>query len=255
MGKKSKVLFIIPFASKSTVSNWDASLRLLKRTVRSILQLPEEFASILVVGHDCPLGITFDHRCKWLPVSGKPPKADDYQGKLSDKSLKVSSGVKHAFIEGYKWTMFVDADDLVSKYLYKYCDLENYDAVCFNSGYSWNEKNRVLNKIGRFHQICGTSWIMKVSPDFFPMWLGNSSSQVCDIPHNQRLESLEEIDAKIQFIKKPMAIYSVGHESSMNHYKSYRNVIYFNLGIIKSVLKYIVRYRPLTISVKNEFAL
>lgn len=255
MVNKSKIRVIVPFVAKITVSDWESSCRLLKRTIQSVLALPKEFASVSVIGHDFPENITFGDRCEWVAIEGTPPNKLDSNGKKSDKGAKLLFGVRKAYTDGHEWVMFVDADDLINRDLPLYCELDHYDTVCFENGYSWNERSHLLLKIPHFHRVCGTSWIMRLTPQMFPNWLGEGGNRVCDIAHNSRFEMLTNIDARIQKIKTPMALYSVGQESAMGFSEMMGLSFTHNLGTIKNLAKLILRYRPLTRKVRISFGL
>ena len=253
MVNQSKVRVIIPFAAKTTVSDWQTSCRLLKRTINSVLALPAEFASVSVIGHDFPENITFGNRCEWIEIQGSPPDKFDSTAKSQDKSAKVSFGIKKAYADRHEWVMFVDADDLINQHLPLYCELDQYDAVCFENGYSWNEKSQLLLKTPHFHRICGTSWIMRLTPQMFPNWLGDGGERVCDIAHNERFEMLNRINARIQKIKTPMAIYSVGRESAMGFSATMGLSFVPNISNIKNIAKLLYYFRPITKKTKCDF--
>lgn len=255
MIKKPKVLVVIPFAAKRTVSDWDSSCRLLERTIHSLLALPPEFASVSVIGHDYPENITFGDRCEWIAIADTPPSKLDSTAKMSDKGAKVLMGVRKAYTDGHEWVMFVDADDLINRDLPLYCELDKYDAVCFENGYSWNEKSQLLLKIPKFHQICGTSWIMRLTPQMFPNWLGDGGNRVCDIAHNSRFETLTKINARIKRIKTPMAMYSVGQKSAMGFSEMMGLSFTPKISNIKNLAKLILQYRPLTRKIRESFGL
>jgi hypothetical protein len=255
MVNQSKIRVIVPFAAKSTVSDWETSCRLLKRTINSVLALPTEFASVSVIGHDFPGNITFGDRCEWVAIEGIPPNKLDSEAKKSDKGAKLLLGVKKAYTDGHEWVMFVDADDLINRDLPLYCELDQYDAVCFENGYSWNEKSHLLLKIPNFHRVCGTSWIMRLTPQMFPIWLGEGGNRVCDIAHNSRFEMLTRANSRIKKITTPMAMYSVGQESAMGFSEMMGLSLTPNFSNIKNLAKLILRYRPLTPRVRESFGL
>lgn len=255
MIKKPKVLVVIPFAAKKTVSDWNTSCRLLRRTINSILALPAEFASVSVIGHDFPDNITFGDRCEWIAIEGNPPSKLDSNAKMSDKGTKLLLGVKKAYTNGQEWVMFVDADDLINRDLPLYCELDQYDAVCFENGYSWNEKSKLLLKIPHFHRVCGTSWIMRVNSQMFPNWLGNRDYRVCDIAHNQRFEMLTKANSRIKRITTPMALYSVGQESAMGFSEMMGITLTPNIRNVKNLAKLLFYYRPITKRTKYVFGL
>lgn len=255
MVNQSKVKVIVPFAAKSTVSDWETSCRLLKRTINSVLALPAEFASVSVIGHEFPGNITFGDRCEWVTIGRTPPNKLDSNAKKSDKGAKLVLGVKKAYTDGHEWVMFVDADDLINRDLPLYCDFDQYDAVCFENGYSWNDKSQLLLKIPHFHRVCGTSWIMRLTPQMFPIWLGEGGDRLCDIAHNSRFEMLTKNNARVQKIKTPMALYSVGQESAMGFSEMMGLTLTPNIRNIKNLAKLLFFYRPLTRKVRESFGL
>ena len=172
--------------------------------------------------------------------------------------MKVRKGVQEAFKRGSEWVMFVDADDLVSARLAEFCDLQNHDAICFGNGYSWEIGSNFLLRIPLFHQVCGTSWLCRLSPRFFPIWLGKGQYRICDQSHSTRLAALVKDHARIQTIEDPMAIYRVGHLSNTGHGKflgtNFANLSH-PLNLARQLAKRIIRGKRLTVSLRQEFSL
>jgi hypothetical protein len=223
-------------------------------TLISVLALPKEFASVSIIGHERPENLPLGDRCTWTAVDWDPPQRDDTPGKLNDKGIKIRQGVQDAFARGVKWVMFVDADDLISNRLPVLCDLESHDAVCFENGYSWEAGTDWLQRVPSFHRVCGSSWIMRLSPALFPMWLGVGNHRVCDLAHNERQHALIKENARIQTILAPMAIYCVGHMTATG----FGELLGHKFGTpfsIRLQLRRIIRQKCLTAALRKEFSI
>ena len=217
MSSNAQIEVVIPLASRQVARDWPQMCRMLQGTLTSLLALPKDFVSVSILGHECPENLPLGDRCWWTTVDWSPPNRDDIKGKLNDKGIKVRQGVREAFARGSRWVMFVDADDLISTRLPNLCDLEKHDAIYFKNGYSWEVGTSWLQRVPSFHLVCGTSWIMRLSPRFFPMWLGPGTHRVCDLSHSERHSALIKDNARIQAISASMAIYCVGHRANTGH--------------------------------------
>lgn len=206
---ESPVCAVIPLAAKSVVADWTRTCGLLEQTLRSVLAMPADFLSVLVIGHDEPAGmIPWQGRVRFVRVEFDPP---DHEGgsraRIADKGKKLRIGVIEAKRDGATWVMPVDADDLLSCRLPRLCNLDACDAVCFGSGYLWRDDSQWVRRLGNFHRVCGTSWIMRLNATLFPAWLGNEDRRVCDASHADRFANLKSIGANLQVLRTPVAIY------------------------------------------------
>lgn len=259
MASNSKIEVIIPFASRLVARDWQQMCRMLQTTLDSALALPTNIVSVSILGHEPPESIFLNDRCRWTSVKWPPPSRDDVPGKLNDKGVKLRQGVQDAFARKAKWVMFLDADDLLSNRLPDFCDLENHDAICFDNGFSWVVGTKWLQRIPEFHRVCGTSWIMRLDPRLFPMWLGPGNNRVCDLAHNERYAALNKENARIQVIRDPMAIYRIGHLSAtgFGELLGRKSARYFlhPFTSVKHIVKYIVRRERLTSALREEFCI
>ena len=259
MESNSQIEVIIPLASRRVAKDWPQMCRMLQSTHISVLALPKEFASVSIIGHERPESLSLGDRCRWTTVGWEPPHRDDTAGKLNDKGVKIRQGVQDAFARGAKWVMFVDADDLLSNRLPEFCHLQDHDAVCFENGYSWEAGTDWLQRVPSFHRVCGTSWIMRLSPRLFPMWLGSGTHRVCDLSHTERHAALIKENARIQTIRYPMAIYCVGHATATGFGELFGSksgtASSHQLTRVKNFAKRIVRRKRLTAEIKKEFSI
>lgn len=253
MSSSAQIEMIIPLASRLVSKDWPETCRMLQHTLASILALPRDFASVSIVGHEFPANLPTVDRCRWIAVNWDPPKREDIPGKLNDKGCKVRLGVQEAYARGAKWVMFADADDLISNRLSDLCDFENHDAICFQNGYSWEVGSDWLQALPKFHLVCGTSWIMRASPRFFPIWLGRGNHRVCDLSHNRRHEALTKEGARIQTIQAPMAIYCVGHTTNTGHGEFCGKILGPSMLHPLQLAKRIIRRKRLTAALRSEF--
>lgn len=250
-----KIDVIIPFVSRKVAREWKHSCDRLLCTIASILQLPSERVSILVVGHEFPDGFKPDERCHWLPVSFPAPNSSIVAEKVEDKGLKVREGVRHVFRnQSADWVMFMDADDFVSKSLLEFCDFDSHEAICLRQGYSWKLGAPTVERLQRFDQICGSSWLMKCTPKLFPTWLGDGGERVCDQAHNQRTQALLAAGIKMQKVQYPSAVYTIGHAGNTGHGWEFR-ASKLHLRQVAKFLRSRMRQRRVSMKMKEEFGL
>jgi hypothetical protein len=255
MSSPAKIEVIIPLASRRVAKDWPQMCRMLQGTLTSVLALPREFVIVSIFGHERPENLPLGDRCRWTTVDWNPPQQEDIPAKLNDKGSKLWQGVREAFKRGSKWVMFLDADDLVSNRLPGLCDLENHDAICFENGFSWETGSRWLQRVPNFHRVCGSSWIMRLEPSFFPMWLGPGTHRVCDLAHNERHAALVKDRARIQSIHDPVAVYCVGHLTATGFGEALGRKFGTSLLHPRALAKQILRRKRLTANLKNEFAI
>jgi len=255
----SKIEAIVPLASSRVSKNWQQTCRMLESTMRTLLALPPDFLSISVVGHERPPGLPESNRCRWTSVDWAPPDPQDTAAKVQDKGLKVQFGVRDAYRREGSWVMVVDADDLVSSRLPEFCDFTNHDAICFVNGYKWEVGSRWLEHVPDFHRVCGTSWIMKLVPEFFPVWLGPGTARICDQSHSKVHEALVSIGAKIQQIRTPLSIYCVNSGANTGHgarpEQAGLKIVERTARALRISARQILRSRRLTPKLLQEFSL
>jgi hypothetical protein len=100
---------------------------------------------------------------------------------------------------------------------------------------------------------------MRLEPHLFPLWLGSGTHRVCDIAHNEREPALRKVNARIQVINKPMAIYCIGHQTASGFGESLGqksgNMLFHPISTAKTLGKRIIRGRRLTAALRREFAI
>jgi len=106
---------VTAFRSRCLARDWDYHGWLLQRTLDSILaQTNDEFV-VVVVCHETPAIPHAHHpKIRFLPVEFPPPDRDN-DAMCADKVFKLSVGAAWAVSAGCDYTMFTDADDLLSR--------------------------------------------------------------------------------------------------------------------------------------------
>jgi len=252
-----RIKVIIPLMSKHVSHNWNETSTRLSNTLHSVLRLDASSVSVTVVGHDIPDGVEFGSRCRWVPVDFPSPSIGSLSEKMEDKGLKIRTGLRDARAgNDTDWVMFMDADDFVSKELLVDLDFEKHDAICMERGYRWVFGDCRFELIDNFHRMCGTSWLMRLEPHLFPVWLGGGSNRVCDQAHNSRLFGLQSISARVQMAKRPAVVYLTDHGGN-----SFTTVTQGGSGFGKKLVcairnaKRRVYSRRITPEMHNEFSL
>ncbi len=227
----------------------------LGHTLTSASQLGN--ASVLLVGHDYPDGLSSLFSFEWVQATFDAPSENSPAAKMQDKGLKSRLGVQHTASQGkHEWVMFMDADDFISRKLFNLADFDRHDAIYVSNGYRYKPGSQYCQLLSQFHLVCGTSWIMRLSKTNFPMWLGQATTgRVCDQPHNKRLNALLSCGARVQRIDHPAAIYLChGANSYYGSGVSPKSLASYCRTVIANV-KAVIKARRVTRELREEFGL
>ena len=171
--------FVIPFKSRRVAKDWARACDLLQSTLRSVCSQTCHQFRVLVVCHEKP---TFDvdpSIVRFVESPFEPPCLEGdvnitpwerFQRLSGDKGRKLLWGLGVAREEAAKFTMFVDADDLVSRRICEFVHASNhpYGWVVVN-GYRMDESSSwVAFRRKRFNHECGTSHILRTTCAPFP---------------------------------------------------------------------------------------
>lgn len=112
---RQKVEAIVPFISEQSSSNWVRDQWILRATLRSLLQLDDEFRSVTLICHEIPNFAQGQSRIRILRTEYSPPDKNIRDDKLEDSAKKYCAGVQDAFSRRIPWVFLFNADDFISR--------------------------------------------------------------------------------------------------------------------------------------------
>ncbi|WP_202978844.1 glycosyltransferase family 2 protein [Halomicronema hongdechloris] len=233
--------------------SWKLVEGLFERTIKSVCSQTSNQFRVIAVCHEKPK-VEFEHaNLTYLPVDFPIP--DSVEVQRVDRRRKHLAGLLHAAKFNPTHTMYVDADDCVSKHLANFVSSypDNYGWF-FRQGYVYPEGEKVLYLNRKnFHEWCGTSNIIrydlhKLPPstddDFIDYsYYHNSHKHIVEIMLKQGTPLLP-----LPFIG---SIYSVMHSDNNRNFRK----IIFPDHIAFRFKACLFNYRPLTAKFRSEFGL
>jgi hypothetical protein len=161
--------FVIPVRHQQNSTDWNSLKRKLAQTVASIARQDATGWNAVVVanhGADLPeLPSGFDvKRVDFPPNDLRFPSDSNmaplYEAIRKDKGRRVVAGMLHAGEMGH--VMVVDDDDFVSRRLTSFVAAHpRANGWYLDKGYIWTDGGRFLYRSFEFHQVCGTSHIVR----------------------------------------------------------------------------------------------
>jgi hypothetical protein len=262
--------FVIPLRSKVSSRNWTLEVRLLERTIQSILNQTDPHFNIYLVYTDKPdiniihpklHFIQFPH--PFLPfdhiIDIKSPKVKVYSPKWvegeMDKGRKICLGCKIAIEEGHKYIMQVDADDLVSNRICSFVNFnleQNKAGWYVDKGYIYQEgRGYLLKQPANMNYLNGSTNIIRADlvpiPDFRSH---KTEDYFFFITHGYLKNRIKHMyNEEIEPLPFYANIYVV---SGNNHSAIVQSVSAIS---IKNLAKVILRGVVLTSSIKESFRL
>jgi len=160
--------FAIPLKSKMVSNDWGTVLRMLSRTLRSILNQTNPNFKVFVGCHELPdVQELRDPRIEVLQAKFDPPL---YRAEfMVDKHRKRELIAARWRDFGGGYMMSVDADDLVSNRVVEYVMTQSERrGFLVTKGYDFNESTKKINRAPRFYRICGTNCVINWHRDELP---------------------------------------------------------------------------------------
>lgn len=165
------LVFVVPLKSRKVSQSWERVCQLFERSIKSICNQTSPDFRVIVVCNDQP-EITFTHpHITYLEVDFPPPKeSSPIVNGDTDKGRKILAGVNYARQLAPSHTMFVDADDCVSKHLAEFVNKHSTSNGWFiNKGYKYREGSKFIYlKNQEFHHLSGSCNIIKYELNDLP---------------------------------------------------------------------------------------
>lgn len=262
--------FIIPLKPKFTSSNWNEDSRLLKDTLRSILNQSASDFKAYVVYSDLPEFPLEESRIIYLKCPYPFLSYDEIPNhdielrwhknkrlleKRLDKSKKIMYGCQKAIEKGCQYLMSIDSDDLISSRIVDYINKNNREGKTagwyINRGYVLNKNSRLGVKNHYMQSFNGSTHILRHDlvkiPDF------NNAGYVDYSLFTAHGWTLNRIEEQYKVKLEPLNFYGViyiVHKTNISKIKS----IHQSLSI-KNLVKRIVRLKIVTKEMKREFGM
>lgn len=155
------LVFIVPLKSPQASKSWEHVSKLFERCVKSVCNQTSPEFRVIVVCNSKPC-IEFSHpHITYIEVDFPVPPVD-FDARTLDKGRKVVTGLIFARKFHPSYTMSVDADDCVSKYLAEFVNQNSQGNGWFvNKGYEYQDGSKHIDiRRKDFYKVCGTSSIL-----------------------------------------------------------------------------------------------
>jgi hypothetical protein len=251
------IVFLLPLKSVQMSTYWNSVCQLFERTVRSICRQTDSSFQLVVICHETP-NIQFHHSAiHYINVDFSPPTNREILYKRMDRIHKTMIGLKYARRFSPNHVMFVDADDCISSRIAAFANQHpETDGWYVNSGYVYQEGSRwIYYRKSAFNKWCGTSHIIRF--DCCPFFGENMSyEELFEFLMNHRNfpNKLKQKGMQLQPLPFPGTVYTIGHGD--NTYQSGWEMLHnSNRGKIFFKIKEMLKFRPLSRSLREEFGL
>jgi hypothetical protein len=260
--------FIVPIREKSKSQDWNKSNELLKNTLQSLCNQEDPSFMVFVVYTDMPYFLK-NEKVFYIkyPYSFVPAKEiTDYETVVKvqftdtmgqgifDKGKRVLWGCQAAIRQGCQYVMSVDSDDLVSNKLSGFVAQNSSEKYGWfvNKGYIWNITFPWLIKVPvNMNHLNGSTNIANINllPEI-NFDTKNLSDVSFFISHGYLKD---KIFLQFKETLKPLPFYTIIyliHDVNWSGYNAIQKK-----DFLKTLIKYIVRGKWLSKSIRNEFSI
>lgn len=162
------LVFVLALQSPAASKDWHRVSQLCERTLRSICgQTSPNFRVFLVCNRKPETDFT--HPALTIIERDLPTPDATSAARMQDKWTKLKIGLIAARHLAPAHVMIMDADDCVHKSLARHVELHpGVNGWSMTSGYLWDDGSRLLYQSNNFNRLCGSSAIVRLSPEEFP---------------------------------------------------------------------------------------
>jgi hypothetical protein len=161
-----EVIFLIPFRSSKTTSNWDAVCKNLSYTVQSIQNQSNTNYRIVIISNEKPAYIQENERL--IILHKEYPLPQSYEEMLLDIRLKIFDGMVYAKQLAPCYIIRLDGDDLVRQDFVDKVLESKGRGFYFYLGYDYSVASRRLMVRPRFFMHCGSAHVIFLNSSDFP---------------------------------------------------------------------------------------
>ncbi len=241
--------FAIPLISRQASHDWSAVESLLTDTLASILHSTTRDFRVLIACHDVPdTPYNADDKVKFLQVAFPPLMGRNRP--MLDKIHKLRTAALEARQSGPGYIMLMDADDLISKRLVEYvlADQDPYGYV-ISKGYELDYATGRVKWCPRYHLLCGSSVIAKVSLDDLPQSLEDEHSYFSSMiqgGHRMCEARSRDMGRPLRRIPFPAGMYIINNGE--NHSKRTHNI-----GTMRKIVRFLTPSIRVNERLRDEF--
>ncbi|QLE58536.1 glycosyltransferase family 2 protein [Nostoc sp. TCL26-01] len=251
------LVFVIPLKSQQVSKDWDNVCQLFDRCLRSICQQTDANFRVVVVCHEKP-DIQFTHpQVDYVQVDFPTPN-QDYRDKMRDRGKKVIVGVIYAQRFSAHHMMIVDADDCLNRRVAEFTNQHpDVNGWVFQKGYVYQENSSfIYYRKSHFYSWCATCNILKF--DLCPL-----PSKDDEYPddlityyngHGQMAAVMQEKGLPLEDFPFAGTVYIIGNGENI-YQGGFSTLHNANKGKILFFIKELLKFRPITPAIKQEFGL
>jgi hypothetical protein len=160
--------FVLALQSPAVSKDWDYVSRLCERTMRSICQQTSDQFRVFLSCNERPR-MKFDHPSLRIIEDEFPAPEPTFEGRMTDKWIKLRRSLVAAGKHGDGYIMFVDADDCIHRNLAAYVAAHSgVSGWRITRGYLHDIGSRWIYPVNHFDMLCGTSAIIWLKATEFP---------------------------------------------------------------------------------------
>jgi hypothetical protein len=242
--------FVVPLKSAAAANSWTRVTSLAERTLRAACAQTSPDFRVIVACHEKPQIGFADRRLEFLEVDfPRPAAAGWFPEGRRDRDRKIVAAVRRALTYHPTHVMILDADDCVSNRLAAHVvEHPSANGWYFPKGYFWREGlDEVHIERRRFHQWCGSSYILR------PSLLGLPEPPAIDwhLRHGPLARQLRKRATPLEPLPFPGAVYVVSHGDNVRDF----GPILWPANPVKYWLRRWLYHRPLTPAMRAEFGL
>lgn len=264
-----KFSIIIPFRPKAQSVDWENECLLLQKTILSVLQQSYQNFKILVIYTDLPIDFIVDDKVIYIHFQyGFQPYEEIINNDLLfsyfkskilvvrrwDKARKVMYGIKIAKELNCDYSMILDADDHISKYLLNYMAIESELYECpgwyIDQGFVYKNSDSYLIRIpNKMNYLNGSTHVLQNKFISIPDFTSQEWQKYNIFTDHGWIKDRvkQEFNIELRKIPFPAVVYFV-HSSNVSNIRNKEYRI-----SIKTVLKRLLRGIRLTESLRSEF--
>ncbi|MCF4970644.1 glycosyltransferase family A protein [Nostoc sp. CMAA1605] len=252
------LVFIIPLKSAEVSKSWDQVSKLFERSLRSICNQTDSDFRVVVVCHERPK-TEFSHpHVHYLEVDFPLPNCNR-NDKNIDKCKKIIKGLMYAkalFVPNH--IMIADADDCVSRNLVSFVNQHpDSNGWVVNKGYVYKESSAVIYyRKSHFYAWCGTCNIINMNLCPLPEKYDDYPDDLVEFyrSHGRLKETLKNQGHILENLPMIGSVYIIGNGENI-YQKGFSTIHNANQGKILFFFKELLKFRPLTSSIRKEFNL
>lgn len=161
------IAFITSVRHPNNSTNYKKVEYLLERTLKSVCGQKDQDYCVIVVCNKVPTSFSSSEKVHFVQVDFPPPSLlqearIEIPAILKDKSTKYVVGLIKAKEYNPDYVMFFDADDLIHCGISEYANANVHGNGWFiNNGFVYRDGGLLISEVANFHQLCGTSNILK----------------------------------------------------------------------------------------------